>query len=179
MDARPSRTPRLPALVAFVTLASIGLVMGVAAPADAEPAVDGGGAGWLAPSHPFAAAPASPASPSLPLDTIGVFTEAQSAAGKDLYEGECSFCHGAREFAGGIFQRRWLTPPVSGIFAHILNTMPQDAPGSLAPDQVASIVAYILELNGQPAGPTPLPVEMERLAQIRVPTGSGPESERR
>lgn len=176
MDARPSRTPRLPALVALVTLASIGLVLGVAAPADAEPSVDGGAAGWLAPSHPLAA---SSESASLPLDTIGVFTEEQSAAGKDLYEGECSFCHGAREFAGGIFQRRWLTPPVSGIFAHILNTMPQDAPGSLAPDQVASIVAYILALNGQPAGPTPLPAEMDKLAQIRVPTSSGPESERR
>ncbi len=173
MDARPSRTPRLPALAALVTLASIGLALAVAAPADAEPATVGVPAEWRATS----AAPS--ASPVPPLDTVGIFTEAQSAAGKDLYEVECSFCHGPREFAGGIFQRRWLTPPVSGIFAHILNTMPQDAPGSLAPAQVAAIVAYILELNGQPAGPTPLPVEMEKLAQIRVPTGSGPESEQR
>jgi len=173
MDARPSRTPRLPALAALVTLASIGLALAVAAPADAEPATAGVTAGWSAISAAF------PASAVPPLDTVGIFTQAQSAAGKDLYEVECSFCHGPREFAGGIFQRRWLTPPVSGIFAHILNTMPQDAPGSLAPAQVAAIVAYILELNGQPAGPTPLPVEMEKLAQIRVPTGSGPESEQR
>lgn len=173
MDARPSRTPRLPALAALVTLASIGLALAVAAPADAEPATAGVTAGWSAISAAF------PASAVPPLDTAGIFTQAQSAAGKDLYEVECSFCHGPREFAGGIFQRRWLTPPVSGIFAHILNTMPQDAPGSLAPAQVAAIVAYILELNGQPAGPTPLPVEMEKLAQIRVPTGSGPESEQR
>lgn len=173
MDARPSRTPRLPALAALVTLASIGLALAVAAPADAEPATAGVSAGWSAISAAF------PASAVPPLDTAGIFTQAQSVAGKDLYEVECSFCHGPREFAGGIFQRRWLTPPVSGIFAHILNTMPQDAPGSLAPAQVAAIVAYILELNGQPAGPTPLPVEMEKLAQIRVPTGSGPESEQR
>jgi mono/diheme cytochrome c family protein len=161
----------------LVTLASIGVVLGLATPADAEPAFDGAADGTFAARE--ASPPAPPASPILPLDTVGIFTEEQSAAGKDLYEVQCSFCHGAREFAGNIFQRRWLTPPVSGIFAHILNTMPQDAPGSLAPDQVAAIVAYILELNGQPAGSTPLPVEMDKLAQIRVPTGSGPEPERR
>jgi polar amino acid transport system substrate-binding protein len=165
MDSRPSRFPSFLALTALFALASTAPLPAVgAAPAPLP------GAG----STPGAVSP-----PATPADTVGVFTREQSSAGKDLYEVECSFCHGPREFAGGIFQRRWLTPPVSGIFAHILNTMPQDAPGSLAPAQVASIVAYILELNGQPAGPTPLPVEMEKLARIRVPTGSGSESERR
>lgn len=102
------------------------------------------------------------------VDSTGVYTKAQAEAGKALYDVECLVCHGPREFTGSIFQRRWLTPPVSGLFAHVLNTMPQDAPGSLTPAEVATLVAYLLELNGQPAGPTPLPVEMEKLAQIRV-----------
>jgi mono/diheme cytochrome c family protein len=110
-----------------------------------------------------------------PADTTGgVYTKAQATQGKALYEVECLVCHGPREFMGTVFERRWLTPPVSGIFAHIMNTMPQDAPGSLAPEQVARLVAYILELNGQPAGPTPLPVEMQKLAQIRVVTEPAP-----
>ncbi|CAN5774903.1 hypothetical protein BH23GEM11_BH23GEM11_18590 [soil metagenome] len=108
--------------------------------------------------------------------TSGVYTKAQAAQGRALYEVECLVCHGPREFAGTVFERRWLTPPVSGIFAHILNTMPQDAPGSLTPQQVAQLVAYILELNGQPAGTTPLPVEMQKLAQIRVVTEAAPDS---
>lgn len=103
----------------------------------------------------------------------GFFTEAQAREGRETYTAECVLCHAPREFSGNVFQRRWLTPPVSGIFSHILNTMPQDAPGSLSPTQVASIVAYILQLNGQPAGPTPLPTEIERLAQIRVSVDSG------
>ena len=103
----------------------------------------------------------------------GFFTEAQARQGREVYTAECVLCHAPREFSGNVFQRRWLTPPVSGIFSHILNTMPQDAPGSLSPTQVASIVAYILQMNGQPAGPTPLPTEIERLAQIRVSVDSG------
>lgn len=107
------------------------------------------------------------------VDPSGLYTRAQAEQGKDLYEIECTICHAPREFAGPVFQRRWLTPPVSGIFVHIMNTMPQDAPGSLSPEQTAAIVAYILELNGQPAGPEPLPTETEKLTQIRVPVDTG------
>ena len=114
------------------------------------------------------------ASPPVSAQERGFFTEGQAGEGRELYTAECVLCHAPREFSGNVFQRRWLTPPVSGIFSHILNTMPQDAPGSLSPTQVASIVAYILQMNGQPAGPEPLPAEIERLARIRV----GVESER-
>lgn len=111
-------------------------------------------------------------SPSLSAQQSGYFTEAQAQEGRELYGVECLLCHAPREFSGNVFQRRWLTPPVSGIFSHILNTMPQDAPGSLSPTQVAAIVAYILEMNGQPAGEAPLPTEVEQLAQIRIAVDS-------
>ncbi len=123
------------------------------------------------------AAPSVPGIPSdgpAPFDSTGVYTKAQAEAGKALYDVECLVCHGPREFTGSLFQRRWFTPPVSGLFAHVMNTMPQDAPGSLSPAEVATLVAYLLELNGQPAGPTPLPVEMEKLAQIRVVSADDP-----
>jgi mono/diheme cytochrome c family protein len=103
----------------------------------------------------------------------GVYTKAQAEEGGKAYEVYCAICHAPREFSGSVFQRRWLTPPVSGIFVHILNTMPQDAPGSLSREEVATLVAYILELNGQPAGPEPLPTETEKLTQIRVNVDPG------
>jgi S-disulfanyl-L-cysteine oxidoreductase SoxD len=108
----------------------------------------------------------------------GFFTTEQATEGRRIYEGECTLCHAPREFSGSVFQRRWLTPPVSGIFVHILNTMPQDAPGSLKPEQVSAIVAYLLQMNGQPAGPRPLPTSVEALAQIRVPVSPAPTGSR-
>jgi S-disulfanyl-L-cysteine oxidoreductase SoxD len=105
-----------------------------------------------------------------------VYTKVQADEGRELYDIQCTICHAPREFSGGVFQRRWLTPPVSGIFVHILNTMPQDAPGSLSREEVAAIVAYILEMNGQPAGQEPLPTETEKLTQIRVTVGPDEET---
>jgi mono/diheme cytochrome c family protein len=139
-------------------------------------------AGGIATLLALAGQPGSPASAPASAaafashDTTGVYTKAQAEAGKALYDVECLVCHGAREFTGSIFQRRWLTPPVSGLFAHVMNTMPQDAPGSLTPAETATLVAYLLELNGQPAGPEPLPVEMEKLARIRVLTADAPDA---
>jgi mono/diheme cytochrome c family protein len=104
-----------------------------------------------------------------PISANAVYTRAQANAGKTLYDLECTLCHAPREFVGPVFQRRWLTPPVGGIFVHILNTMPQDAPGSLSPTQVATLVAYILEMNGYPAGDRPLPTALDQLSQIRLP----------
>jgi cytochrome c5 len=112
--------------------ASIGVVLGLATPADAEPAFDGAADGTFAARE--ASPPAPPASPILPLDTVGIFTEEQSAAGKDLYDMQCSFCHAPQGSSAGEHLPATLADAagVSGIFAHILNTMPQDAPGSLA-----------------------------------------------
>jgi mono/diheme cytochrome c family protein len=130
------------------------------------------GAFFVAAVLGLAMAPGLPAqSPGEAQPGPAVYTKVQAEEGKRLYDIECTICHAPREFSGGVFQRRWLTPPVSGIFVHILNTMPQDAPGSLSRDQVAAIVAYILEINGQPAGSEPLPTETEKLTQIRVTVG--------
>jgi mono/diheme cytochrome c family protein len=158
--------------------AAAGLPMlAIAAAAILPVNLSGNPADAAAAAVPVTGSVAAPALAAAPADTTGgVYTKAQAAQGKTLYEVECLVCHGPREFMGTVFERRWLTPPVSGIFAHIMNTMPQDAPGSLAPEQVARLVAYILELNGQPAGPTPLPVEMQKLAQIRIVTDSAPDS---
>jgi len=48
------------------------------------------------------------------------------------------------------------------------STMPNDNPGKLSRDQYADIVAYLLQLNGMPAGPRPLRPDPRQLEQIRI-----------
>lgn len=97
----------------------------------------------------------------------GIYTQAQANRGKEVYEVECALCHGPREFTGTAFLRRWSNMPVGSLFVHIQNTMPQSAPGILTPRQTADVVAYVLSLNGFPAGNTELPSAPEELSRIR------------
>jgi hypothetical protein len=53
------------------------------------------------------------------------------------------------------------------MFFALAETMPQDAPSSLAPRDYADLLSYILKLNGMSAGDTELPVEMEALKRLR------------
>ena len=48
----------------------------------------------------------------------------------------------------------------------IIETMPQDAPGTLTPEETAGIVAYILQGNRVPVGGTELPHDPVALADI-------------
>ena len=53
--------------------------------------------------------------------------------------------------------------------------MPADDCGSMTPRATADMVAYLLRINGAPAGETPLPSEREALAGIVIdqkPSGS-------
>jgi hypothetical protein len=46
--------------------------------------------------------------------------------------------------------------------------MPYDSPGALSDQQYTDIVAYMLELNGVPAGTTELPADEAGLSQITI-----------
>lgn len=100
------------------------------------------------------------------------FTEEQARQGKRLYDADCSLCHGPREFAEDVFRGRWFGQSARHLFVHIRDTMPQDAPGSLKPEQVAAMLAYILDLNKHPAGEEPLPTDVELLDRLRLPPPS-------
>lgn len=53
---------------------------------------------------------------------------------------------------GTQFQYEWGRRTVGDLYEHLFETMPEDAPGSLTPSQYIDVVAYILRLNGFPAG---------------------------
>ncbi len=106
----------------------------------------------------------------------GVFTEEQAQAGKQVYDLECALCHGPTEFAGRVFQITWTGQPLSSLYRHISLTMPLDNPGGLDTEKYVAVLAYILELNGYPAGERELPDTTDDLNEIvmeRLPDADG------
>jgi len=104
----------------------------------------------------FGIAAASGQQPSRP----GPFTAEQANAGRSVYQAKCAACHlsdlkGSNEappLAGGNFLNTWRNRTASDLFIRIHNTMPLSNPGSLGEQEAVTIVAYILQSNGAPAG---------------------------
>ena len=102
-------------------------------------------------------------SPSVTLPSIGnsvldgVFTATQVSQGERAFGRTCSNCHSEAEFSGGRFRIRWVGQSVGDLFDTVSTLMPEDNPGSLTPEVYASLVAYLLDLNGYPDGQNPLP----------------------
>ncbi|HET8550630.1 MAG TPA: glucose/sorbosone family PQQ-dependent dehydrogenase [Bryobacteraceae bacterium] len=92
------------------------------------------------------------------------FTAAQAAAGRTAYNANCAVCHGntltngtmGTPLAGPYFRKMWAGRTVRALYDRAVKTMPPAAPGSLSRAMYASIVAYILEVNGYKAGGTTL-----------------------
>lgn len=95
----------------------------------------------------------------------GVFSDPQAARGEELYQQQCSACHGSRlqgnpsaPLTGDTFRSRWEDGKhtLDDLYYIIRSLMPNNAPGSLSKAQYADIVAYILKVNRYPAGESEL-----------------------
>lgn len=94
------------------------------------------------------------------------YTKAQAAAGAEIFAARCVSCHGvnlqgtaAPSVAGTDFlttaeHNGWTLEVVRYI---VFKLMPKTAPGSLSPQEGASIMAFLLASNCYPAGNTPFP----------------------
>lgn len=90
----------------------------------------------------------------------GVYTASQAERGGALYQETCASCHGpqlggidaAPPLTGGRFASNWNGIKLGDMVERIRITMPQSSPGSLSRADVADVLAYILEVNGFPAG---------------------------
>ena len=98
----------------------------------------------------------------------GVFTESQASRGEATFRRVCSACHDTNEFSGGRFRLTWVGQSAADLFDTIATLMPEGDPGSLTPAQYAGVVAYLLQLNGYPAGEAALPTSLSALRGLEI-----------
>ncbi len=106
-----------------------------------------------------------------------MFTTAQAERGKTAYAANCVACHGQNlisatygtPLAGPYFDNKWRGQSVAALYLHAHDRMPPSRPASLPADTYADLVAYILEVNGVPAGDTPLPTDVHQLEAMIIP----------
>ncbi len=119
------------------------------------------------PARPAGAAAAT-APPFAPATSTGVFTAAQASRGEAQFNRACISCHEVGEQTGASFTARWGSGTLADLFTTMSTTMPQTSPGSLAPDDYASIVAFYLQRSGFSSGATDLPGNAAALQAMRV-----------
>jgi quinoprotein glucose dehydrogenase len=105
----------------------------------------------------------------------GVYTAAQAMRGRSIFDMRCALCHGEMlegaagpPLTGDVFLGPRDRQPVSDLADKILATMPADAPGTLEPQQVTDLVAFILQANKFPAGGAELGTAAAALRQITL-----------
>ncbi len=93
----------------------------------------------------------------------GWFTQAQATQGHQFFNNQCAQCHrpdltGAAGPAllGPTFLATWSNRPLSDLYTFEHTKMPAVNPGSVPPEQLWAITAYILQKNGFAAGDSKL-----------------------
>ncbi len=102
--------------------------------------------------------------------TAGVYMEAQALSGDTLFQRNCISCHTPQFHADEQFRMNWLGRTVYDLFKLLKTTMPEDNIGGMSDDDYTRVIAYILKLNGFPAGADSL--SADSLAQKRIKIGS-------
>ena len=104
----------------------------------------------------------------LRLDTAKVYTDSQATAGQAVFVKVCAECHETKDVTGADFRTKWKGQSVFALFEQIRTTMPDGNPGTLSRDEYISTVAYILKLNGLPAGDKALATDSVALSGITL-----------
>ena len=125
---------------------------------------------------------------SVPADIWqGVYTDAQAARGLQIYSDHCVICHGADmsgvdttgagdygepspPLAGPLFLAKWNKKGLDEILTLIQTEMPKNAKGTVKPQRNADALAFILQQNGFPSGPTELPTRAAALMLVKLQT---------
>jgi mono/diheme cytochrome c family protein len=112
------------------------------------------------------------AAPSPPAQ--GRYTAEQAAHGAQVYGQACAMCH--KDDLGGDFDtpalvgrfaRNWAGSDLASLADYLHRAMPAFAPGTLSAQDNADVLAYILQANGEAAGPAPLPTDAATLSKMR------------
>ncbi|MDP2319216.1 MAG: cytochrome c [Acidobacteriota bacterium] len=96
----------------------------------------------------------------------GVYTAAQADRGQVVFRSKCASCHAPNRFTDDLFYTSFAGKPLWEMFDVISDTMPEEAPGTLKPEEYVDVMAYLLKLNSFPTGDTELPVGKDALSAI-------------
>ncbi len=119
-------------------------------------------------SGPAPTAAELPGAASLPAAT---YDASQADRGQRVYQNVCARCHPVGSQSGAAFTTAWNNRRVSDLHAILVNTMPQDKPGSLSEQQYVDVMAYMLKMNNVAAGaPLSSDTAVLRKEKIGVPT---------
>lgn len=98
----------------------------------------------------------------------GVYTAAQAGRGVTLFQSKCASCHAPNRFTDDLFYLSFAGKPLWEMYDVISDTMPEDNPGSLEPQEYADVISYLLKLNKFPEGQDELPPTKEVLMTIKM-----------
>ena len=87
----------------------------------------------------------------------GVFTSSQAARGRQQFQQTCTSCHSTGEHTGQKFAEKWQGTTIGDLFDLVSTTMPEADPGSLKPEEYASILAFFLSESGYKNGEKEVP----------------------
>ncbi len=96
----------------------------------------------------------------------GVYTAAQADRGQALFRSKCASCHAPNRFTDDLFYTSFAGKLMWEMFDVISDTMPEDNPASMKPEEYVDVMAYLLKLNNFPTGDTELPVGKDALSAI-------------
>ena len=99
--------------------------------------------------------------------STSVYTNQQADLGADVFAGMCQSCHVPGTFTAPSFQDTWRGKSLWQLFAYISEKMPKNDPGSLETADYLHVLAYLLKVNGMPAGTAELSTDSVALKTIR------------
>ncbi len=97
-----------------------------------------------------------------------VYTNAQATDGADVFAAYCRNCHTPTVHAGPPFKNKWYGRTLGELFGYLRREMPKSDPGSMSDEDYALSLAYLLKINGMPAGAEPLAADSAALHSIRL-----------
>lgn len=105
----------------------------------------------------------------------GVYSDAQAARGREVFNASCLRCHAADlsgttapALKGERFQTTFGNEPIDRLFLKVRDTMPPSFSTTLDDQAKLDVVTYILQTNGYPAGPGDLKLASEDLATAQI-----------
>ena len=118
----------------------------------------------------------------------GVYTDAQAQRGEAIYNDTCAKCHGREgsgpsdssdpchdmtpvtrscALRGDTFMANWSSMTLQNLFDRVRSSMPQDKPQTLTRVDTTLLIAYLLRINGFPAGSIELPTDVSQLNRLK------------